>query len=114
MVWVPQLLSEKAVPGAGLCLFPCPFSSPERAVALSLHLSSLALVPEVDTPAVGQELRAAEAALEILVVLISLAQVFQALYLLLERRNRLLPRTVLRHVFSFSCFLATAAALIKG
>lgn len=111
MVWLPLLLSEKAAPGAG----PCPFSSPVRAVALSLHLSSLAPVPEAGTPAAEQEPRAGEAALEILVVLITLAQVFQALSLLLERTNRLVPHTVFQHVFFFCYFLATAAApLIKG
>lgn len=83
VVWLPQLLSEKAAPGAG----PCPFSSPVGAAALSLHPSSLAPVPEADTPAAEQGRGAGEAALEILVVLITLAQVSQALSLLLERRN---------------------------
>lgn len=109
-MWLPLLLSEKAAPGAG----PCPFSSPARVAALSLHLSSLSPVPEADTPAVEQEPRAGEAALEILVVLITPAQVFQALSLLSERRNGLVSHTVFQHVFFF-CFLATAAApLIKG
>lgn len=106
VVWFPLLLSEEAAPGAG----PRPFSSPVRAAALSLHLSSLAPVPEADTPAVEQEPRAGEAALEILVALITLAQVFQALSLLLERRNGLVPHTMFQHVFFFSYFLATAAA----
>lgn len=111
VVWLPLLLSEKAAPGAG----PCPFSSPVRAAALSLHLSSLAPAPEADTPAVEQELRAAEAALEILVVLITLDQVFQAWSRLLERRNGMVSHTVFQHVFFSSCFLATAVApLIKG
>lgn len=83
VVWFLLLLSEKAAPGAG----PCLVSSPVKAVPLSLHLSSLAPVPEADTPAVEREPEAGEAALEILVVLIILAQVFRALSLLLERRN---------------------------
>lgn len=82
VAWLPLLPSERAAPGAG----PCPFSSPVRADALSLHLSSLAPVPEADIPAVEQELRAGEAALEILVDLTILAQVFQALSLLLEEK----------------------------
>lgn len=57
-----------------------------RADALSLHLSSLAPAPEADIPAVEQELRAGEAALEILVDLTILARVFQALSLLLEEK----------------------------
>lgn len=85
MAWLPLLPSERAAPGTG----PCPFSSPVKADALSLHLSSLAPVPEADIPPVEQELRAGEAALEILVDLTALAQVFQALSLLLERRNEL-------------------------
>lgn len=81
VAWLPLLPSERVAPGAG----PCPFSSPVRADALSLHLSSLAPVPEADIPAVEQELRAGEA-LEILVDLTILAQVFQALSLLLEEK----------------------------
>lgn len=110
-MWLPPLLSEKAAPGAG----PCLFSSPARAAALSLHLSSLAPVPEADTPAVEQGPRAGEAALEILVVLIALALAFQALTPLLERRNGLVPHIVFQYVFFFCYLLATAAApLIKG
>lgn len=82
VAWLPLLPSERVAPGAG----PRPFSSPVRADALSLHLSSLAPVPEADIPAVEQELRAGEAALEILVDLTILAQVFQALSLLLEEK----------------------------
>lgn len=83
VAWLPLVVSEKASPGAG----PCHFSSPVRASAPSLHLSSWAPVPEADTPAVVQESQAGEAALEILVVPITLAQVFQALSLLLEKKN---------------------------
>lgn len=110
MVWLLLVVSEKASPGAG----PCHFSSPVRASAPSLHLSSWAPVPEADTPAVAQESQAGEAALEILVVPITLARVFQALSLLLEKRNGLVPHTGFHLVFFFY-FLATAAeALIKG
>lgn len=111
VAWLPLPPSERAAPGAG----PCPFSSPVKVDALSLHLSSLAPVPEADIPAVEQELRAAEAALEILVDLTILAQVFQVLSLLLERRNQLVSQKNVWAGFFFSCFLAFAAVLlIKG
>lgn len=109
VVWLPLLLSEEASPGA--C--PCPFSSPARAVALSLHLFSLTPALEAGTPAVEQELKAGQAALEIQVVLVTLAQVFQALPLLLEKRNRLVPHTTLQHIFCFCYFLATATACLQ-
>jgi len=102
VVWLPLLPSEKAAPGA--C--PCPSSSPVRAAVLSLHLFSLAPVLEAGTPAVEQDLRPGEAALEILVVLVTLAQVFQALSLLLEKRNGLVPNTVLQHVLFVVLFSA--------
>ena len=109
VVWLPLPVSAKAAPGAG----PCPFSSPARVDALSLHLSSLAPALEAGTPAAGQEPKPGEAALEILVVLITLAQFFQALSLLLERRNGLIPHTALQHMFFVCYFLATAAAPLR-
>lgn len=85
-----------------------------RAAVLSLHLFSLAPVLEAGTPAVEQDLRPGEAALEILVVLVTLAQVFQALSLLLEKRNGLVPNTVLQY-FLLCCFLlSTHVHLRKG
>lgn len=111
MVWLPLLPSAKAAPGA--C--PSPFSFPVRDAVLSLHLFSLAPVLQAGTPAVEQDLRPGEAALEILVVLVTLAQVFQALSLLLEKKNDLFQIQCFSMYFFLCCFLLnTNVHLRKG